>query len=123
MEPLTKACWNQLQALVNVLLTHSSLQILRFIHQVIESLSSGQDPLHVLRHDVLHSIYLISQGLHLVLWLHLYSHSSLKTDDRTQLSQEKDILILHKVFSSNFLKGGTKETNSPYDIKDFSGFW
>lgn len=40
------------------------------------------------------------------------------TGHKTQLSQEKDILILQKVFSSNFLKRGTEETNSPYDIKD-----
>lgn len=68
--------------------TDPCLQVLRLVHEVVQSLSSGQDPVHVLRHDVLHSVYLILQSLHLVLRHRLCSLSSLLRPDRKKFSQE-----------------------------------
>lgn len=68
--------------------TDPCLQVLRLVHEVVQSLSSGQDPVHVLRHDVLHSVYLILQSLHLVLRHRLCSLSSLLRPDRKKFIQE-----------------------------------
>lgn len=68
--------------------TDPCLQVLRLVHEVVQSLSSGQDPVHVLSHDVLHSVYLILQSLHLVLRHRLCSLSSLLRPDRKKFSQE-----------------------------------